>query len=263
MRAGLDAFSFLVISIAGWMNQRQQQVIDLVEENRVLREQIGKRRMRFTDSQRCRLAAKAKKLGRKILAQVATIVTPETLLAWHRKLIAEKYDGSANRRAGRPRTLSEISDLVVRMAEENRTWGYRRIQGAIANLGHILAHTTIANILKRHGIEPAPERNRGTTWKEFLNRHWDQIVARDFFTVEVWTCSGLTRFAVLFFIDLKTRQVEIGGIASSANGLWMSQISRNLTDAMDGFFAGKRYLLHDRDPLYTKELPRHTRGLRH
>ena len=232
MRAGLDPFSFVVISIAGWMNQRQQQVIEyLVEENRVLREQFGNRRMRFTDDQRCRLAAKAKKLGRKILAQIATIVTPQTLLAWHRKLIAQKYDGSANRSPGRPRTLSEISDLVLRMAEENRTWGYRRIQGAIANLGHILAHTTIANILKRHGIEPAPERNRRTTWKEFLNRHWDQIVASDFFTVEVWTCSGLTRFLVLFFMELKTRRVEIGGIASSANGLWMSQIGRNLTDA--------------------------------
>ena len=191
MRAGLDPFSFVVISIAGWMNQRQQQVIEyLVKENRVLREQFGNRRMRFTDDQRCRLAAKAKKLGRKILAQVASIVTPQTLLAWHRKLIAQKYDGSANRSPGRPRTLSEISDLVLRMAEENRTWGYRRIQGAIANLGHILAHTTIANILKRHGIEPAPERNRRTTWKEFLNRHWDQIVASDFFTVEVWTVRG-------------------------------------------------------------------------
>ena len=209
--------------------------------------------MRFADDQRCQLAAKAKKLGRRILVQVATIITPQTLLAWHRKLIAQKYDGSANRGPGRPRTLSEISDLVVRMAEENRTWGYRRIQGAIANLGHILAHTTIANILRRHGIEPAPERNRRTTWKQFLNRHWDQIVASDFFTVEAWTCSGLTRFLVLFFMELKTRRVEIGGIASSANGLWMSQIARNLTDAVDGFFAGKRYLIHDRDPLYTKD----------
>jgi transposase InsO family protein len=254
MRAGLDPFSFVVISIAGWMNQRQQQVIEyLIEENRVLREQIGNRRMRFNDDQRCRLAAKAKKLGRKVLAQVATIVTPHTLLAWHRKLIAQKYDGSANRSPGRPTTLTEISDLVVRMAEENRTWGYRRIQGAIANLGHMLAHTTIANILKRHGIEPAPERNRRTTWKEFLKRHWDQIIASDFFTVEVWTCSGLTRFVVLFFMELKTRRVEIGGIASSANGQWMTQIARNLTDAVDGFFAGKRYLIHDRDPLYTKD----------
>src|SRR5215467_8832714 len=103
MQAGLDPFTFLIISIAGWMNQRQQQVIQyLVEENRVLREQIGNRRMRFTDDQRCRLAVKAKKLSRKILAQIATIVTPQTLLAWHRKLITQKYDGSANRRPGRP-----------------------------------------------------------------------------------------------------------------------------------------------------------------
>jgi HTH-like domain len=161
MRAGLDPFSFLVISVAGWINQRQQQVIEyLIEENRVLREQMGNRRMRFTDNQRCRLAVMAKKLSRKILTQVATIVTPQTLLAWHRKLIAKKYDGSTYRTSGRPRTLTEIADLVVRMAEENRTWGYRRIQGAVANLGHILAHTTIANILKRHGIEPAPELQR-------------------------------------------------------------------------------------------------------
>src|SRR5213594_2216078 len=117
MRAVLDPFSFLVVSIAGWMNQRQHQVIDyLVEENRVLREQIGNRRMRFTDSQRCRLAARAKKLSRKILEHVATIVTPATLLAWHRKLIAQKYDGSAYRAPGRPRTAREIAALVVRFA---------------------------------------------------------------------------------------------------------------------------------------------------
>jgi HTH-like domain len=140
----------------------------------------------------------------------------------------------------------EISNLIVRMAEENRGWGYRRIQGALANLGHSVARTTVANILKRHGIEPAPERNRKTTWKEFLRRHWDQIIAADFFTVEVWTCTGLKRLMVLFFIDISTRRVEIGGIATSANGLWMAQIARNLTDVVDGFFTGKRYLIHDR-----------------
>ena len=188
MRSVLDPFQFVVIAIAGWMNQHQQQVVEyLLEENRVLREQIGSRRMRFNDDQRRRLAVKAKTLGRKLLARVATIVTPETLLAWHRKLIAEKYDGSASRRPGRPRTVAEVEALVVRMAEENRDWGYRRIQGALANLGHVLAHNTIAKILKQHGIEPAPERSRKTTWKEFLSRHWEQIVASDFFTVEVWT----------------------------------------------------------------------------
>jgi hypothetical protein len=253
MRAGLDPFSFLVVSVAGWLNQRQQQVIDyLVEENRVLREQIGYRRLRFNDDQRSRLAAKAKKVGRKILAQVATIVRPQTLLAWHRKLIAQRYDGSAYRTPGRPVTSAEISDLVIRMAEENGGWGYRRIQGALSNFGHEIARTTIANILKRHGIEPAPERNRKTTWKEFLRQHWSQIIATDFFTVEVWTCTGLKRFTVLFFMDLSTRRVEIGGVASSANELWMLLIARNLTDAIEGFLRRKRYLIHHRDPLYTR-----------
>jgi putative transposase len=139
------------------------------------------------------------------------------------------------------------------MAKENRSWGYRRIQGALANLGHLLAHNTITDILKRHGIEPAPERSRKTSWKEFLSSHWNQIVASDFFTIEVWTPTGLQRFVVLFFIELSTRRVEIGGIANRANGLWMAQIARNLTDGVDGFFKGKRYLIHDRDPLYTRE----------
>src|SRR5262245_5475225 len=236
------------------MNQQQQFAIDyLREENRVLKEQLGGRRLRLNDDQRRRLAAKAKKLGRKVLAEVARIVTPETLLAWHRKLIATKYDGSARRMPGRPPTRAEISSLVVRIAEENSRWGYLRIQGTVANLGHRVARTTIANILKRHGIAPAPERMKQTTWKEFLRRHWDQIIATDFFTVEVWTCSGLTRFIVLFFMDLSTRRVQISGIANRPNGLWMGQIARNLTDAVDGFFKGKRYLIHDRDPLYTRE----------
>ena len=209
MRACLDPFTFLVTSVAGWLNQRQQHVIEyLIEENRTLREQIGNRRLRFTDNQRRRLAAKAKRLGRKVLAQVATI---------------------------------------------------ERIQGALANLGYTIGRTTIADVLKRHGIEPAPERNRKTTWKEFLRRHWTQIIAADFFTVEVWTCTGLKRFIVLFFIDLSSRRVEIGGIARSPNRLWMAQVARNLTDAGDGFFADKRYLIHDRDPLYERVYRNHRR----
>ena len=102
-------------------------------------------------------------------------------------------------------------------------------------------------------MEPAPERERKTTWKEFLEQHWDLIVAADFFTIEAWTRRGLQRFMVLFFIELSTRKVEIAGIASVANGLWMEQIGRNLTDAVDGVLKGKRYLIHDRDPLFTSE----------
>lgn len=254
MAASLDPLRLILIALSGWMNSRQSLLIDyLREENRVLREQLGDKRLRFTDDQRRRLAVRAKGLGRKILMELGTIVTPETLLAWHRRLIAQKYDGSKNRGPGRPRKGEQIEALVVRLAKENRTWGYRRIRGALANLGQEIGHSTIADILARNGIEPAPERGRKTSWKEFLEQHWDLIVATDFFTIEVWTSRGLQRLIVLFFIELSTRKVEIAGIASVANGLWMSQVGRNLTDEVDGILKGKRYLIHDRDPLFTSE----------
>ena len=152
MTRSLDPFRFLLIALSGWMNQQQLRLIDyLREENRVLREQLGQKRLRFNDDQRRRLDAKAKGVGSKLLREVATIVTPETLLAWHRRLIAQKYDGSGKRGRGRPRKSEEIEDLVVRMAEENRSWGYRRIQGALCNLGHEVGRGTIAEILARHG----------------------------------------------------------------------------------------------------------------
>jgi putative transposase len=139
------------------------------------------------------------------------------------------------------------------MATENRDWGYRRIQGALANLGHEVARGTIANILKEHGLEPAPERERKTTWKEFLRRYREVIVAADFFTIEAWTRRSLTRFIVLFLIDPSSRRVEIAGVTKEASGAWMSQAGRNLGDAAEGFLLGKRYLIHDRDPLFTAE----------
>ena len=233
---------------------KQQEILDyLREENRILHAQLGTRRLRFHDEQRCRLAVRAKLLGRRVLAEVATIVTPDTLLRWHRKLIAEKYDGSAKRGPGRPTKADDLATLIVRMATENWDWGYRRIQGALFNLGHMVARGTVANILKKHGIDPAPERSRQTTWKDFLTQHWELLVAADFFTVEVWTRRGLQRFLVLFFIELSTRRVKIAGVAAQANGLWMSQIARDISDPIDGLFVGKRYLIHDRDPLFTAE----------
>src|SRR6266700_2655028 len=226
MLISLDPFRLLLISLAGCLNQHQRDVIDyLQEENRVLREQLGNRRLHLNDDLRRRLAVKAKKLGWRVLHELTTIVTPETLLAWHRKLIAKKYDGSKRRGPGRPHVQDEIQQLVVRMATENRDWGYRRIQGALANLGHEVARSTVANILKEHGMEPAPERNRKTTWKEFLSWHREMIVAVDFFSIEVWTRSGLTRFLVLFLIDLSTRRVEFAGIATKADGIWMGQVA--------------------------------------
>jgi putative transposase len=120
----------------------------LQEENRVLHEQLGSRRLRLDDDQRRRLGVRAKKLGRRVLHELATIVTPETLLAWHRKLIARKYDGSRQRGPGRPRTQEEIQQWVVRMAPENHHWGYRRIQGARANLGYQVGRGTIPTSLR-------------------------------------------------------------------------------------------------------------------
>ena len=178
---------------AGWVNRHQEDVIDyLREENRVLREQLGPRPLRLTDAQRRRLAVRGQKLGRRILAQVAGIVTPDTILRWYRRLIARKYDGSARRRRGRPITPREVADLVVRMAVENPPWGYTRIRGALANLGHDIARNTVKRILHDHGIEPAPERARRTPWKTFVQAHGDGLAACDLCTGEVLTLAGLT-----------------------------------------------------------------------
>ena len=240
---------FILVAVAGWVNQQQRDVIDyLQEENRVLREQLGPGRLHFTDDQRRRLAAKARTLGRRLLRDMATIVTPDTLLAWHRALIAKKYDGSTRRGPGRPPVRAEIRALIVRMATDNRDWGYTRIQGALANLDHRVSRGTIVTILRRHGLEPAPERVKKTTWTEFLKIHWEVLAAADFFTVDVWSGSVLTRVAV---VELSTRRIHIAGITSEPAAAWMGQLRRNLTDACDGFLTGKRFLIHDRDPLFT------------
>jgi transposase InsO family protein len=242
---------FLMLIFAGWVNRHQQDVIEyLQEENRVLREQLGGKRLRFTDKQRRRLAAKAKEIGRKGLFQIETLVSPDTLIRWYRQLIARKYDGSKSRRPGRPRTAAEIAELVLRMARENPRWGYTRIRGALYNLGHEIGRNTIKRILLENGFDPI--RRKGMSWETFLKAHWGAIAATDFFSVEVITRSGLIRYFVLFVIDLKTRRVEIAGILPRPNGEWMSQIARNLADCETGFLNGSRHLIHDRDPLFTR-----------
>jgi len=178
-------------------------------------------------------------------------VTPDTLLAWHRKLIAKKWI-YARKGPGRPPVAQEITDLVLRMAWENTSWGYDRIQGALTNIGYVVAPNTVKNILKRHGIEPAPEREKRTSWKTFLKAHWDVMAATDFFTVEVWTARGLVTYYVLFVMRLKTRRVHIAGVTKAPNGAYMMQIARNLTDVSDGFLVNSRYLIMDRDTKYTK-----------
>jgi len=242
-----------VMILAGWVNEQQRAVhAYLKEENRVLRELHGKKRLRFSDDQRRRLAAKGHALGRRVLREFAPIVTPDTILRWHRELIARKYDGSAMRGPGRPLVGREIRALVVRMASENESWGYTRIVGELSKLEHRVSRSTVRRILKERGIGPAPERLPHMPWSKFLKAHWEAIAAADFFTVEVWTSIGLVRYLVFFVIDLSTRRVEIAGIVPVPNGLWMRQVARNLVDDLSGFLKGKRFLIHDRDPLYTR-----------
>ena len=257
MTNAIQPFHLLVIALAGWLNRQQLAVIDyLIEENRVLKAQLEGRRVLFNDEQRMRLALKAKVLGRRALDELETLVTPDTLLAWHRKLIAKKWT-YARKGPGRPRVAQEITDLVLRMARENTSWGYDRIQGAIANLGHIIAPNTVKNILKRHGIEPAPEREKHTSWRTFLKAHWDVMAATDFFTVEVWTLRGLVTYYVLFIMHLSTRSVHIAGVTTAPNGAYMKQMARNLTDVSDNFLLNSQYLIMDRDSKYTKEFRDH------
>lgn len=249
MKPILHPWQLLLLILAGWINNRQQEAIDyLLTENRILKEKLGKNRILLNDDQRRRLAIKGKILGRKMLDQLATIVTPETILRWHRELVARHWDYSHRRKSvGRPPVQQEIVELVLQMAKENPTWGYDRIQGAVGNLGHPISNTTVANILKAHGIEPAPDRKRKSTWKSFLEAHWDVLASVDFTTIEVWTISGIVTCYLLFVMELSSRRVHFAGCTANPDEAWMCQIARNLTDGEGGFLNGKKYLLMDRD----------------
>jgi putative transposase len=185
-----------------------------------------------------------------VLLELGTIVTPDTLLRWQRQLIAQKFDFSERRPPDRPGTLRVITELIVRMALENRRWGYTRIRGALGNLGHEVGRGTIANVLKREGIEPAPQRGECTPWSVFLRPPWRSIVAADFFTAEVWSLRGLASYYVLFVIELAKRIVHIAGITIEPNEGWMMQVARNLTDQFSGCLVGKSHLILDRDTKY-------------
>jgi hypothetical protein len=242
----------LLVIFARWVNRHQSDVIEyLQEENRVLKERLGGRRICLTDAERCRLARKAHTLVRKVLNELHTLVTPDTLLRWYREIVACKWNYSHRRGPGRPRVMQTIVNLVLRLALENRSWGYTRIQGAMANLGHEVGRGTIANILREYGIDPAPERDKHMPWSTFLRAHRECLVATDFLSVEVCTIRGLVTHYVLFFIDIANRAVKIAGITSHPDNRWMTQIARNLTDLNDGFLRGKRYLILDRDTKYS------------
>src|SRR2546430_7318066 len=222
----------------------------LVTENRILRNQI-QGRVRLADGERKTLAEIGKKLGKRALAEVATIVQPDTILAWHRRLVAKKFDGSQQRKAlGRPAIDQELEALVVRMAQENRSWGYDRIAGALQHLGYRISDQTVGNTLRRHGISPAPERKKTSTWHEFIRTHMEVLIATDFLTTEVWTTAGLVTYYVLFFIHLASRKVHVAGMTPHPDERWMVQVARHVTMADWGCLAPGQYLIHDRDGKY-------------
>ena len=254
MVASLFPFQYLIATLALWLNRQQQEAIDyLKEENRLLKAKLGGRKIQFTDAERRRLAVRAKAVGRKLLSQLETLVTPDTLLRWHRELVAQKWNFAHRRSPGRPRTQDEIVSLIVRMVEENRSLGYTRILGALGNLGFKVGRGTIANVLRENGIDPAPLRDKRTQGSTFLNAHWKILVASDFFSVEVWRLSGLTTYYVLFFIQLSTRSVKIAGITTHPNEAGMMQMGRNITDSDTGMLVGKQKLIIDRDTKFCSD----------
>src|SRR5215472_8579980 len=219
----------------------------LAAENHILKAHLQPG-WRLSDAEKATLAETGKRLGRKALHQVARIAKPDTILGWYRQLVAEKFDGAKQGRSpGRPRISSEIEDLVIRLARENSGWGYDRIVGALANLGHSVSDQTVGNILRRHGMEPAPKRSQNTTRKEFIESHLAVLAGIDFFSIEVLTWRGLVTYYVLFFIHLESRRIRLAGITRHPDEAWMQQMARHATDESWGYLERGRYALHDRD----------------
>jgi hypothetical protein len=238
----------LLVYVTGLINQEILLKSEyLAAENRILRAHLPAR-LRLSDPERSTLAEIGKRLGRKALAQVACVAKPDTILAWYRKLISKKFDGSKHCcYPGRPPIELKLEELIVKMARENSGWGYDRIAGALANLGHTVSDQTVGNVLKRHGIAPAPKRSQNTTWREFIQSHLAVLAGIDFFTVEVLTWRGLVTYYVLFFIHLESRRVSLAGITRHPDQAWMQQMARNATGEAWGFLDQRRYALHDRD----------------
>ena len=209
------------------------------------------KRILLTNSQRMRVAAKAKRLSRKMLEQCTELFTPGTIMRWYWRLVAEKYDGSQNRTyAGRPPILPEVVDLVIRLKQENPRWGYKKIRDQVVYLGYNICKSSVKNILIENGYDPEPDLTVRSTWHEFIRSHWDVLTACDFFTVELLVGRKLVRCTLFFVMELATRKVFFAPIKLQPDGKYMRQVVRILTDSEDGFLYGKRYLIHDRDPLF-------------
>lgn len=248
--------TLFLAGLAGWMNRKQQDVIDYLHaENEILKEQFEKKggKLDLSNTQRRKLAKKGKKLGRKGLFQYASIVTPDTLLRWHRKFVALKYTAKRRIKTDRQQEMEVVKELCLKFADENPSWGYGRIQGALANLGYEVCDTTVGNILRAAGIPPAEDRMKKSTWKQFVRSHMATMCVADFLTTEVWTMRGLVRYHTLFVMNLAKRKVQIAQISCQMNGQVMAQVARNLTDSEDGFLDGMKYFVCDRDTLFTNE----------
>ena len=220
-------------------------------ENHILKAHL-RPGFRLTDSERIALAEIGKRLGRKALQKVAHIAKPDTLLAWYRRLIAHKFDGSKQRRSvGRPGIHTELENLVVRLACENSDWGYDRIVGALANLGHLLSDQAVRQHSAPSRNSTRPQAKSDNYLKEFIRRHMDVLSGTDSFTVEVLTWKGLVTYYVLFFLHLESRRVTIAGISAHPDQNWMQQIGRNATLEHWGYLHPCRYVLHDRDTKFS------------
>ncbi len=251
----LQPWQLLLWILAGWLNQQQLEANGYLKtENKILRGILGKKRILLSDNQRRRLAVKAKIPGRKRLKEIGTLFSPDTILRWHRKLVAQKWDNSERpRKNGRPETEPEVVALILKLAKENPAWGYDRISGALDNLGHKVSDQTVGNVLKKHGIEPAPDRRNGMSWAMFLKAHWETLAAIDFTNVEVRTPRGLVTVSLLFAMELKTRRVHFAGCTTNSDGgQSMRRMAKNMTDCEDGFLNGKTHLIMDRDTRFSK-----------
>jgi putative transposase len=238
----------LLAYVTGMVNQqllRQNEY--LLAENRIFRAHLPSRLL-LTSPERSTLAVLGKQLGRKGLELVASAAKPDTILAWFRKLVAQKFDGSRCRLyPGRPLVGREITELIVRLARENSGWGYDRIAGALESLGHHVSDQTVGNILRRFGIAPAPKRRLQMSWAEFIRSHMSVLAGIDFFTADVLTWRGLATYYVLFFLHLETRRVTLAGITQHPTEEWMVQMARRAVDDINGTLLPGRFVLHDRD----------------
>ncbi len=212
------------------------------------------KRILLDNKQRMRVAAKAKKLSRKILEQFTVLFAPDTIIGWYNKLIAQKYDGTYNRgKVGRPQITLEIVNLIIKFKKENPRWGYKKIRDQIVYLGYKISKSSVKNILIENGYDPEPDLTVRSTWHEFIKSHWNVLSACDFFTIELLVGRKLIRCTVFFVMELATRKVFFAPIKLQPDGDYMKQTARILTDCEDGFLKGKKYLIHDRDPLYRTE----------